>query len=195
MRSRTLMAGAANVPISLSSNASSDNIINNNVIITPRKEDNVETNPPKDHSGVPIYPSVDPTTFIPPPYIARDIKITDENNEYGEECVKDYLLKLYQSILLDNNKKLLANLIFKNTIVLTSEDLEIIMNKYIGKKVVISLVDPEVSCCAKYSPLQRISTILVKEGDSVNDFKYTYNNEYTKLQNQHKINMKYVLTN
>ena len=78
------------------------------------------------------------------------------------------------------NKKLLANAIFKDSIILTQEDLEHIIELKINQKCTILYEDPEIFCCGKNSPIMKISAIRVN-GSEPSDFKIVYNKEYLEL--------------
>ena len=111
-----------------------------------------------------------------------------------EDAFSDYILKLYQAILLSDNKKLLANAIFKDSIILTQEDLEHIIELKINQKCTILYEDPEIFCCGKNSPIMKISAIRVN-GSEPSDFKIVYNKEYLELITKYHLNLKYVLVN
>ena len=96
------------------------------------------------------------------------------------------------AILLTN-----YNLVSHDQILLPKEDLETLIALKTGHKVIIDLLDPETSCCLKYSPFLKISQIRVIEQRGTNgvDFKYKYSNDYMDIITKYKICLKYVLVN
>ncbi|KAI5499432.1 hypothetical protein TVAGG3_0843480, partial [Trichomonas vaginalis G3] len=139
--------------------------------------------------------------YPPPlePIISRDA----QDNPYStiqtnpSDNVDHYLLNLYQAILLKDDKKLLTNLISKNQIILTKEDLENVISRITGKQCVIDYLDPEIECCGQMPVFMKIGSIRIIEtpGTTGVEFKYKYSNEYTKLSTEYKLCLKYVLTN
>ncbi len=174
MRSKSILSGV-NVPITPTSNAETK--LTNNITIS-----NV------------AYPSV---TTDANPYkdvvetAQRDVQYSDKTPE-----LEAYLLKLYQSILLSDNKKLISNVVTKDSIILTQEDLEKIIEYKTGKRCVISYEDPEVTCCSMNTIFMKISSIrIVEKDDEQADFKIKYNKDYLELMSTYHLNLKYVLIN
>ena len=217
MRSKSIMHGV-NVPISPTSTA--DAKLTNNITISnvayPGIYENKSDTDPKDPQG----------TSFRNPYIhtssvsqgvqnssdsdvkTRDIKT--ETQTGGDSCstqsLDSYLLKLYQTILLSDNKKLLANVVLKNTIVLTGEDLEKIIELKTGKKCVITYTDPDLGCFKINSVLMKIESIRIiderpsvsgssSQGELMTDFKIKYNRDYLDLITTYQLNLKFVLVN
>ena len=180
MRSKSILSGIANVPIEPTSNV--DNRLTNNITIsnvaypgieTPIKQtEKKEENPYKEVEEVK----------------ARDV---------GCDTLESYLLNLYQTILLKEDKKLIANVVSKNQIILTKEDLEEIIKRKTGKKCVVEYEDPETSCfgsCAVFLKIASIRTF--EEGDTVgSDFQIKYNADYLELITKYHLCLKYVLIN
>ena len=110
--------------------------------------------------------------------------------------VDEYLRSLYEAILLTNDRTLIANLISKNRIILTKEDLEQVIKRKVNRECTIDLDITDVQCCGMKTPFIKINTIRVldEEGKS-NDFKIAYNTDYQDLLVNYHINMKYVLAN
>ena len=184
MRSKSILYGV-NVPISPTS--TSETTLTNNITIS--------TNSP--------YPSLetidketekmtDDVEESKKGNISREIEVSEISSQ--EDAFSDYILKLYQAILLSDNKKLLANAIFKDSIILTQEDLEHIIELKINQKCTILYEDPEIFCCGKNSPIMKISAIRVN-GSEPSDFKIVYNKEYLELITKYHLNLKYVLVN
>ena len=124
-------------------------------------------------------------------------KVVNDKQEIPKinENFNEYLLQLYQTILLSDNKKLITNVIFKDSIVLTQEDLEKVIECKIGKTVKISYEDPEITCCGNnINPIMKISSIRI-DGANPSDFKIVYNKEYLELLTKYHLNLKYVLVN
>ena len=179
MRSRSILQGVANVPITPTAN--SDNRMTNNITIK-----NV------------AYPSPDvlkeeqksePITENP----YSEIK----TREIISESMDAYLLNLYQTILLNDNKKLLINMISKNSIILTKEDLEEIIKRKTGKKCVIEFEEPELSCFGTVLYLKIVSIrIYDDENDKIgNDFRIKRNADYIELITNYHLNLDVVMVN
>ena len=180
MRSRSILQGVANVPITPTAN--SDNRMTNNITIK-----NV------------AYPS--PETLKEEEQ-KEDIKTENpysdlKTREIISESMDAYLLNLYQTILLNDNKKLLINMISKNSIILTKEDLEEIIKRKTGKKCVIEFEEPELSCFGTVLYLKVVSIrIYDDENDKIgNDLQILRNNDYIELITRYKLNLNYVLVN
>ncbi len=173
-KSRSILQGAVNVPIQPS--ASADCQYTNNITITTNPE-SIEVKYPTD---------VKPST--------RDIEPTGPYNNLVKESVSDYILKLYQTILLSQNKELLANLVSKNQIVLTKKDLERVIRLQIGKPCSVELEDPDATCCGISAPFLKIATIKVYDGGSSNGVDYTvkYNADYLDLVGTYRLCTKFV---
>ena len=177
MRSKSILSGI-NVPITPTSN--SETKLTNNITISNVAYPSVATepNPYKD------LPNDQPVT-------QRDVSYSDKTHE-----LEAYLLKLYQSILLSDNKKLISNAVTKDSIILTQEDLEKIIEYKTGKRCVISYEDPEVTCCSMNTIFMKISSIrIVEKDDEQADFKIKYNKDYLELMSTYHLNLKYVLVN
>ena len=172
MRSKSILQGV-NVPIAPTS--TSETKLTNNITISNVAYPNVEVNPYKD---------------VEEPAKTREVSYSEKPNELDA-----YLLKLYQAILLSENKKLLSNVISKDSIILTQEDLEKVIELKTGKKCVISYEDPEVTCCNLNTIFMKISSIRIVEKEEQADFKIKYNKDYLELITNYHINLKYVLIN
>ena len=130
---------------------------------------------------------------------AREVIITTETNKQEEQNVKvktpeQAVLDTYAKILLDQNKALLLNLISKQTIIVPRTDLEEIIKAKTGMTCQVTLVDDEIGCClAKYSPIKKIETIKLVNGEVVSDFKQTRNNDYNDLINLYHLCLKFCI--
>ena len=205
MRSKSILAGAVNVPIEPTSNV--DSRTTNNIIIKNYSSENLKDKEPELKSvNLNTASSANANSEVkleyPPPLepiISRDA----QDNPYStiqtnpSDNVDHYLLNLYQTILLKDDKKLLTNLISKNQIILTKEDLENVISRITGKQCVIDYLDPEIECCGQMPVFMKIGNIRIIEtpGTTGVEFKYKYSNEYTKLSTEYKLCLKYVLTN
>ena len=193
MRSKSILYGV-NVPISPTS--TSETTLTNNITISTNspypsletidKETEKMTDCVEDTKNECVSRNID---SIEVKQINEQLKISSQ-----EDAFSDYILKLYQAILLSDNKKLLANAIFKDSIILTQEDLEHIIELKINQKCTILYEDPEIFCCGKNSPIMKISAIRVN-GSEPSDFKIVYNKEYLELITKYHLNLKYVLVN
>ena len=202
MRSKSILYGV-NVPISPTSTADAkltNNITISNVAypgINESKSDNpyihTSTVNQENLKGYELQRSeVQNTTSE---IKTREIK-QDNISERNPETLDSYLLKLYQTILLSDNKKLIANVVLKNSIVLTGEDLEKIIKLKTGKECIINYEDPDTGCFKINSVVMKIASIrIVEENESVSDFKIKYNRDYLELVTNYQLNLKYVLVN
>ena len=183
MRSKSILSGIANVPIEPTANT--DNRLTNNITIS-----NVA------YPGVKLEAKqVEEKTN---PYKDIEKEQTIKSREANEvDSLDHYLLNLYQTILLSDNKKLLANMISKNQIILTKEDLEEIIKRKVGKKCIIEYEDPDTSCFGSNAVFLKIESIRVyEEGDTIgSDFTIKYNCDYLEMQQNYHLCFKMVLVN
>ena len=201
MRSKSILYGV-NVPISPTS--TSEATLTNNITIStnacypgvdaPAKETVKNSDSPSGLRTESICVDNPYKDCAKPSGLEDNIQTRDIGVLDGESELREYLLKLYQTILLSDNKKLLTNAIFKDSIVLTQEDLEKVIEAKIGKKCLIVYEDPEIHCCGNNSPIMKISSIRIN-GSEPSDFKIKYNKEYLELITKYHLNLKYVLVN
>ena len=193
MRSKSILSGI-NVPIEPTSNV--DSRVTNSILINIDKAKAAECKQDQaqqaDSEVKAVYPPLDAVT--------REVSTFDSNVNPYAECqgttVDEYLRSLYETILLSNDKTLIANLISKNNIILTKEDLEQVIKRKIGKEVTIDLDITDVQCCGLKTPFIKINSIRIVDDDGKsNDFKIAYNTDYLDLVSNYHINMKYVLAN
>ena len=110
--------------------------------------------------------------------------------------VRNIILQTYAQILLDQDKALLSNLIFKNCIIVPLASLQEIIRTIIRAEQVEIYLDEDVKCCAtKANPIRRIEAIkIVKDnGEIVTDFKQTCNKEYNELVNKYHLSLKFAV--
>ena len=198
MRSKSILAGAVNVPIEPTSNV--DSRTTNNIIIKNYSSDKLTNETElKDIKETTANDSVRVVYDPPPvPLITREAVANPYSDlKVNYKSVDEFLLSLYQSILLDQDKKLIFNLVSHDQILLPKEDLETLISLKTGHEVKIDLLDHETTCCFKYSPFLKISQIRVIEQRVTNgvDFKYKYSNDYMDIITKYKICLKYVLVN
>ena len=209
MRSKSILAGAVNVPIEPTSNV--DSRTTNNIIIKNYSSDKLtDETELKDIKETTANDSVrveydpkglrleEPYPPPPVPFITREAVVNPYSDlKVNYKSVDEFLLSLYQSILLDQDKKLIFNLVSHDQILLPKEDLETLISLKTGHEVKIDLLDHETTCCIKYSPFLKISQIRVIEQKGTNgvDFKYKYSNDYMDIITKYKICLKYVLVN
>ena len=162
----------ANVSLEPSAASQSTSNINNNIIINKRddgKEDIV---------------------------ITRDIELDDKQLEAIDKDVRTVILETYAQILLDQDKALLSNLIFKNNIIVPVSSLENIIKSAIKVESVEIYLDEDVKCCAsKANPIRKIEAIKIinDNGEIVIDFKQVYNKEFNELVNVYHLCLKYAV--
>ena len=140
--------------------------------------------PPVDDSIYPpVYPSI--LTSIQ----ERSADITTETTD-----VQSLLLEIYESILLTQNKQLLANILSKNSIIISKSDLERVIETKIGCTCSITVdSDTGCGCCAKLTGIFKVDQIKVDYNDSTLDFKTAFNSAYNELVNTYKLSLKYVV--
>ena len=127
----------------------------------------------------------------------QDIKDKPTDQTYNQTEVKELILQTYASILLNQDKALIANLISKHTIIVPIEDLRSIIQLMTGGCVEIQC-DEDFSCCAaKVTFIKKIDAIKIIKDDNIiiTDFKQVFNKEYNDLVNKWHMNLKYVLIN
>ena len=204
MRSKSILSGI-NVPIEPTSNV--DSHVTNSIMIKnisyPDLKDGSKTDIIEENGPAGLRSTTSPNqeqdnkgetkVLYPSTFNTRDI-----DNPYSQlSTVDEYLRELYQSILLTENKKLLANLISKKSIILTKEDLEEIIKRKIGKTCTIDCEDTEPNCCGVSSPFIKINGIRVldESGAAGTDFQIQYNKDYQELVTNYHICMRFVLVN
>ncbi|KAI5500869.1 hypothetical protein TVAGG3_0100550 [Trichomonas vaginalis G3] len=204
MRSKSILAGAVNVPIEPTSNV--DSRTTNNIVIKNYSSECLKEKEPELKSvNLNTASNANATSDVKLEYPPLDQILSREANDNPytnvqtnpSDNVDHYLLQLYQTILLKDDKKLLTNLISKNQIILTKEDLENVISRITGKQCVIDYLDPEIECCGQTPIFMKIGNIRIIEtpGTPGVEFKYKYSNEYTKLSTYYKLCLKYVLVN
>ena len=173
IKKRNLNTGVnANVSLEPSAASQSTSNINNNIIINKRedgKEDIV---------------------------ITRDIEPIDKQLEAKDKDARTVILEAYAQILLDQDKALLSNLIFKNNIIVPVSSLENIIKAAIKTEQVEIYLNEDVKCCAtKANPIRKIEAIKIinDNGEIVTDFKQVYNKEYNELVNLYHLCLKYAV--
>lgn len=182
-----------NVSLDPSSNSTSsanpNQSVSNKIIIQPLstsasevkydiKTDEAEE--PKTISRDTEYPVVEPV-IVPP--------VSDTIND-----VQKLLLDIYSAILLTQNKQLLANILSKNSIIITKSDLEKVISTKIKQQCSISVDDPAgCGCCAKITGIHRIDQIRIITTNTSVDFKQTFNSDYNELIDVYNLSLKYVI--
>ena len=173
IKKRSLNTGVnANVSLEPSAASQSTSNINNNIIINKRddgKEDIV---------------------------ITRDIELDEKPLEAIDKDVRTVILETYAQILLDQDKALLSNLIFKNNIIVPVSSLENIIKAAIKVESVEIYLDEDVKCCAtKANPIRKIEAIKIinDNGEMITDFKTYFNSQYNELVNKYHLCLKYAV--
>ena len=145
-----------------------------------------------------------------PVVIERSIELSKEQQvsapvleEPVNESVDSILLGIYQSILLKQNKTLLANILSKKHIIIYKEDLEKVISAKIGKKVSVVLHDfDSCGCVSNNSPFATIESIVVYEDNHFDstgaktirrvDFHVGYNADFVELTEKYALSLKVV---
>lgn len=162
----------ANVSLEPSAASQSTSNINNNIIINKRDDNTEEI------------------------VITRNIELDEKPLAAKDKDVRTVILETYAQILLDQDKALLSNLIFKNCIIVPLASLQEIIRTIIRAEQVEIYLDEDVKCCAtKANPIRRIEAIkIVKDnGEIVTDFKQTCNKEYNELVNKYHLSLKFAV--
>lgn len=171
-----------NISLDPSSNSQSSQQITNNIIVRTNSDEN--------------------------PVIERSIELNDHdvkidkietntiNNDNDEEKnnVDKLLLEIYKSILLSQNKQLLANILSKKHIMIYKEDLERVISAKINKKCAVVLKEIDgCGCSAKIDPFAVIDSIVVYEDNKRVDFKVAYNPDFVELSEKYALSLKICL--
>lgn len=128
--------------------------------------------------------------------ITRDIELTEiDSSETNETDVKLVILETYAKILLNQDKSLISNLIFKNCIIVPVSSLRNIIKSIIPKCEVEIYLDEDMKCCLKQNPIRKISAIKIinDNGEIITDFKTVYNKEYNELVNVYHLCLKFAV--
>ena len=143
-----------------------------------------------------------------PVVIERSVQLNSENSldnsldksidksigNESKETLEQILLGIYQSILLSQNKVLLANILSKKHIIIYKTDLERVISSKIGKRCSVVLKDCEdCGCVAKTSPFSVIESIVVYENEKRVDFHVGYNADYVELAEKYSLCLKICL--
>ena len=145
-----------------------------------------------------------------PVIVERSIELGKEQQvskpileDVSNETVDSILLSIYQSILLQQNKTLLANILSKKHIIIYKDDLERVISAKIGKKVSVILHDFDgCGCIANNSPFATIESIVVYEDNYIDstgtksvrrvDFHVGYNADFVELTEKYALSLKVV---
>ena len=128
--------------------------------------------------------------------ITRDIELNDIAVNQEERDVKSVILETYAQILLNQDKALISNLIFKNCIIVPVDSLRNIIKSIIPGVEVEIFLDEDIKCCAsKVNPIRKVTAIKIinNEGEVVTDFKQVYNREYNELVNTYHLCLKFAV--
>ena len=192
MRSRSILSGV-NVPIEPTSNV--DNRLTNNITITNKISNDDAPEIKAEYKAERALPSSLQGGETSNPY--EGIQTRSAVDSETSLTVEAYLLRLYQNILLNQNKKLLANILSRNEIILSATDLaELVKLKIKTTGIECSIVyeDYEVSCLNRNSFIRKVESIRIMKPDgTVVDFKIEFNKEYLELVNSYHVSMKYVM--
>lgn len=179
IKKRNLTNGVnANVSLEPSSAAQSNSNINNNIYITKHMD---SESPEKDDDVI----------------ITREVQLEEvQNNDTVGYDVKLLILETFAKILLDQDKALISNLIFKNCIIIPVSSLTQIIKTMIKDCEVEIYLNEDIKCCAtKANPIRKVDAIKVikNNGEVLTDFKQVYNKEYNDLVNVYHICLKYAV--
>ena len=140
--------------------------------------------PAEDSIYPPVYPSILTSSVQ-----ERSVDISTTTTD-----IQSTLLEIYEAILLTQNKQLLANILSKNSIIISKSDLERVIQAKIGYSCTISTeTEAGCGCCAKLTGISKVDQIKIDYNDTVVDFKNAFNSAYNELVNTYKLSMKYVV--
>ena len=162
----------ANVSLEPSAASQSTSNINNNIIINKRDDNTEEI------------------------VITRNIELDEKPLAAKDKDVRTVILEAYAQILLDQDKALLSNLIFKNNIIVPVSALQNIIKAAIKTEQVDVYLDEDIKCCSsKVNLIRKIEAIKVinDNGEIITDFKQVYNKEYNELVNVYHLCLKYAV--
>ena len=179
IKKRNLTNGVnANVSLEPSSAAQSNSNINNNIYITKHMD---SESPEKDDDVI----------------ITREVQLEEvQNNDTVGYDVKLLILETFAKILLDQDKALISNLIFKNCIIIPVSSLTQIIKTMLKDCEVEIYLNEDIKCCAtKANPIRKVDAIKVikNNGEVLTDFKQVYNKEYNDLVNVYHICLKHAV--
>lgn len=126
--------------------------------------------------------------------ITRDIELSNESTNEELKDIKELILDAYVKILLDQDKTLIANIIFKNDIIIPIAQLQYIIKVSCNAEQVEIHIDEDIKCCSsKANPIRKIEAIKIIEskGEVVTDFRTKYNIQYNDLVNKYHRCLKY----
>ncbi len=192
-RSNQNVGFSTNISIDPSSNSQSSQQITNNIIVKTATgeepvvvERSIDLNEPSETNSV-IINNVENG-----PLNGTATKVADKNVE--KESVEKILLDVYKSILLSQNKQLLANILSKKHIMIYKEDLEKVITAKINKKCAVVLKEVDgCGCTAKIDPFAVIDSIVIYEDNKRVDFKVAYNADYVELTEKFALSLKICL--
>ena len=131
------------------------------------------------------------------PIIERSTEIIENGSPEviaSETEFDKLLLEIYKSILLSQNKQLLANILSKHHIMIYKDDLEKVISAKIGRKCAVVVKDFDgCGCSVKTDPFAAIDSIVVYEDDKRVDFKVAYNADYVELSEKYALSLKIAL--
>lgn len=178
IKKRNLTNGVnANVSLEPSSAAQSNSNINNNIYITKHMD---SESPEKDDDVI----------------ITREVQLEEVQNNNDDPEVRLLILETFAKILLDQDKALISNLIFKNCIIIPVSSLTQIIKTMLKDCEVEIYLNEDIKCCAtKANPIRKVDAIKVikNNGEVLTDFKQVYNKEYNDLVNVYHICLKHAV--
>ncbi len=194
MRSKSVLNGV-NVPIAPTANT--DNHLTNNISIKNYLAKDSENAENRDEVvTVEERTETVETTTETTETVTTTQERSVQKRELATNDLDKFLLELYQTVLLNDNKKLLANMISKNKIILTKEDLETAVSKRIGLPCTIEYDEPEITCFGANPIFLKVSSIRVfNDDETYSDLQVQFNKEYVEMSTTYHLCMAYVLTN
>ncbi len=194
MRSKSVLNGV-NVPIAPTANT--DNHLTNNISIKNYLAKDSENAENRDEVvTVEERTETVETTTETTETVTTTQERSVQKRELATNDLDKFLLELYQTVLLNDNKKLLANMISKNKIILTKEDLETAVSKRIGLPCTIEYDEPEITCFGANPIFLKVTSIRVfNDDETYSDLQVQFNKEYVEMSTTYHLCMAYVLTN
>ena len=173
-----------NVSLDPSSNSQSSQQITNNIIVKTNSDGEI----PVVERSIEIDGNTEKDSVII--NNIHEDKVAEKTNE----SVDSILLEIYKSILLSQNKQLLANILSKRHIMIYKEDLERVISSKINKKCSVVLKEMDgCGCSAKIDPFAIIDAIVIYEDGKRVDFKVAYNSDFVELSEKYGLSLKICL--
>jgi hypothetical protein len=120
-----------------------------------------------------------------------------EPNKTSDKSFSDEIIKVFQSIIIDDRKNLCNVLDRSGCVVVTIKDLLLLISKLYDvneSDIKINIEDIEAGCCtSKIIPLKKINSIKILRNNLYNDLQFIDSVKYNLLAEEYKISLAQVL--